>query len=66
MTPAILPVMPMSTEALYEAANVLEQKTDASTASLTVFQGTHPEHGPVTVVISPFGDGFIVQAASSA
>jgi hypothetical protein len=62
----IIPTMPvavMTTEALYDVAAELDNRIEIPSATLTLFQGSHPSHGFVTVVISPLGDGVLMYPA---
>lgn len=65
MSKALSPVVPMTEDALYEIAGALEDKVDASMNSLTIFQGRHSEEGLITVVISPFSEGFLIKSSAA-
>lgn len=50
----------VSFEAAYEAVALLEDKQTLELEGVTVYSGTHPEHGAIHITIPAIGDGLLL------
>ena len=55
-----MPVKSMSIEALFDEVAKLTNTSRLDGTPLILFQGEHPEHGQVSIIIPPLGNGFLM------